>query len=229
MKMLFIPGSGGGREEWVCQTGYFTDAEGIALPGHPDGEPCPNVDDYVEWLWGYIRQHQYQDVILAGHSLGGAIVQLYGLKHPERVKALVLIGTGVRLRVLPASTTALEKMITDETAWQAFLEQRYRLVAPEIRQIIIASKMRIGPAVMLNDLHCCDKFDIMAKVHTIKLPTLIIGGSEDEMTPVKYANYLADKIEGARKVIIEGGTHFVFAEKPNEVNQAISEFLSTLS
>ena len=82
---------------------------------------------------------------------------------------------------------------------------------------------------MLNDFHCCDKFDIMGKVHTIKLPTLIIVGSEDEMTPIKYANYLADKIKGANKVIIEGGTHFVFAEKPSEVNQAISEFLGTLS
>ncbi len=229
MKVLFIPGSGGGREEWVCQTGYFTDSEGIALPGHPEGEPCPNVDGYVEWLWDYIRQHQYQDVILAGHSMGGAIVQLYGLKHPEGLKALVLIGTGARLRVLPAYITAMEGMITDGTAWREYLEQRYRLVAPENRRVIIASKIRIGPAVMLNDFHCCDKFDIMGKVHTIKLPTLIIVGSEDEMTPIKYANYLADKIKGANKVIIEGGTHFVFAEKPSEVNQAISEFLGTLS
>ncbi|MFC1995787.1 alpha/beta fold hydrolase [Chloroflexota bacterium] len=227
--MLFIPGSGGGREEWVCQTGYFTSSEGVALPGHPEGEPCPSVDDYVEWLWGYIYQHQYQDVILVGHSLGGAIVQLYGLKHPERVKALVLIGTGVRLRVLPSSITALGEMVTDETRWREYLEQRYRLVTPETRRIIIESKMRIGPAVMLSDFHCCDKFDIMDKVHTIKLPTLIIGGSDDEMTPVKYANYLADKIEGASKVIIEGGTHFVFAEQPDEVNQAIGKFLSSLS
>ena len=229
MKLLFVPGSGGGREEWTCQTRYFTDSEGIALPGHPEGKPYPSVDDYVEWLWSYIHQHRYQDVILAGHSLGGAIVQLYGLKHPEGVKALVLVGTGARLRVLPASIMALEKMIPDETAWKEYLEQRYHLVAPEIRQIIIESRIRIGPAVMLNDFHCCDKFDIMDTVHTIKLPTLIIDGSEDEMTPIKYANFLADKIEGAHKVIIKGGTHFVFTEKPGEVNQAISKFLSSLS
>jgi len=229
MKLLFIPGSGGGREEWVHQTEYFTDSEAIALPGHPEGEPCSSVDEYVGWLRGYIHQQRYQDVVLVGHSLGGAIAQLYGLKYGEEVKALVLIGTGARLRVLPAYLTALEEMVTDETAWRKFLEQRYSLVAPEIRRVIIEAKMPIGPAVMLNDFLCCDKFDIMDKVHTIKLPTLIICGSEDVLTPVKYAHYLAGKIEGASEVIIERGTHFVFQEKPKEVNQAIEEFLGSIS
>ncbi len=227
--MLFVPGSGSGREAWVYQTEYFPDSEAIALPGHPEGKPCPSINDYVEWLRGYIHQHRYQDVILAGHSMGGAIAQLYGLKYPEEIKALVLIGTGARLRVLPTYLTELEKMVTDETAWRKYLEQRYSLVAPEIRRVIIEARMRIGPAVMLNDFICCDKFDIMDRVHTIKLPTLIICGSEDEMTPVKYARYLAGKIEGASEVIIEGGTHFAFIERPEEVNQAIDEFLNSLS
>ena len=229
MKLLFIPGSGCGREAWVYQTEYFTDSEAIALPGHLEGEPCTSVDDYVEWLWGYIHQHRYQDVILVGHSLGGAIVQLYGLKYGDEVKALVLIGTGARLRVLPTFLEAFEDMITDEAAWRKYLEQRYSLVAPEIRQVVIEERMRIGPAVMLNDFLCCDKFDIMDKVHTIKLPTLIICGSEDEMTPVKYAKYLADKIEGATQVVVDGATHWGHLEKPREVNQAIEEFLRSLN
>ena len=70
---------------------------------------------------------------------------------------------------------------------------------------------------------------IQDKVNAISLPTLLICGSEDEMTPVKYTNYLADKIEGAKQVIIPGSTHFVYMEKPSEVNQAIEEFLARLS
>ena len=131
--------------------------------------------------------------------------------------------------MLPAYLTELEEMVTDETAGRKFLEQRYRLVAPEIRRVIIEAKMPIGPAVMLNDFLCCDKFDIMDKVHTIKLPTLIICGSEDEMTPVKYAKYLADKIEGATQVVVDGATHWGHLEKPREVNQAIEEFLRSLN
>ena len=229
MKLLFIPGSGCGRGEWVYQTEYFTDSEVVVFPGHPEGKPYPSVDDYVEWLWGYIRQQKYQDTVIVGHSLGGAIVQLYGLKHPGGVKALVIVGSGAKLRVLPAYLKAFEKMITDESAQRKYLEKCFRLVAPETRRVIIESRLRIGPEVLLNDFLCCDKFDIIDKVHAIKLPTLIICGSKDEMTPVKYAHYLADKIEGASEVIIEGGTHYVFVEKPEEVNQAIDEFLSSLN
>lgn len=229
MKVLFMAGSGGGREEWLYQTEHFTGSEAVALPGHPEGKPCTSVADYMEWLWSYIRQQKYRESVIVGHSLGGAIVQLYGLKHPDGVKALVIVGSGARLRVLPAYLKAFEEMITDEPARRKYLEQCFRFVAPEAKRVIIESRLRIRPEVLLNDFLCCDKFDIMDKVQNIKLPTLIICGSKDEMTPVKYAHYLADKIEGASEVIIEGGTHYVFVEKPKETNQAIDEFLSSLS
>jgi pimeloyl-ACP methyl ester carboxylesterase len=48
------------------------------------------------------------------------------------------------------------------------------------------------------------------------------------MTPPKYTKYLVDRIEGARAVIISGATHMVFAEKPEEVNKAIEDFLKSL-
>ena len=229
MKLLFIAGSGSGKEAWVYQTEYFTDAEAIALPGHPEGRPCPSVDEYVVWLRAYIHQQQYQDVILAGHSLGGAIAQLYGLKYGDEVKALVLIGTGARLKVSPDFLASVKQMIYGESAWRKYVEDACGAIEPEVRAVMIEARMRISPAVMLNDLLCCDKFDIMDRVHTIKLPTLLICGSEDEMTPVKYAKYLASKIEGATRVIIDGATHAVARERPREVNQAIESFLAGLS
>ncbi|GAI30037.1 unnamed protein product, partial [marine sediment metagenome] len=193
MKLLFIPGSGCGKKAWVYQTEYFSGSEAIALPGHPEGRPRSSIDGYVEWLHDYIYHQQYQDVVLVGHSMGGAVAQLYGLKYGDEVKALVLIGTGARLRVLPDWLKAVEEMVTDEAAWIKYLAERHRSTAPEIRRVVIEERMRIGPAVMLNDLLGCDKFDIMDRVHNIKLPTLVICGSEDERTPVKYAHYLASK------------------------------------
>ena len=229
MKLLFIAGSGGGKEEWIYQTEYFANSEAISLPGHPEGKTYSSIDDHVEWLRGYIHQHGYVDVVLAGHSFGSAIAQLYGLKYSQEVMALVLIGAGARMRVLPAFLRAVEGMITDETGWRRFLEVTYGRVDPEIRRVAMAARMRIGPAVMLNDLLCCDKFDIMDRVHTIKLPTLVICGRQDDMTPVKYSQYLTDKIGGATQVIIEGAGHLVFLEKPAGVNQALERFLGGLS
>jgi pimeloyl-ACP methyl ester carboxylesterase len=60
------------------------------------------------------------------------------------------------------------------------------------------------------------------------MPTLIIVGTQDVSTPVKYAQYLKNKIAGSELVIIEGATHNVMIGKPDEVNQAIDEFLKVI-
>ena len=177
----------------------------------------------------YTHRQRYQDVVLVGHSLGGAIAQLHGLKYGDEVKALVLIGTGARLRVRPDILVTVKQMIGDEAAWRKYVEDAYSSADPKFKQAATEARIRIGPAVLLNDLLCCDKFDIMGKVHSIKVPTLVICGSEDEMTPVKYAKYLADKIEGAAEVIIDGATHAVPREKPREVSQAVESFLANLN
>jgi len=54
----------------------------------------------------------------------------------------------------------------------------------------------------------------------------VICGSEDDMTPVKYSQYLVNKITGAKLVIIEGATHYCLLEKPVEANRAIEAFLN---
>ncbi len=229
MKLVFIPGSACGKRAWLCQTLYFADSEAIALPGHPEGKPCSSIDGYVEWLRGYLKEQPYQDIVLAGHSMGGAVVQQYGLRYGAGVKALVLIGTGARLRIHPDLLEAIRGMIDGKLAWRDYLEERHRTTVPEVRQVIIEERLRIGPTVMLNDLLACDKFDMLAEVRNIKLPTLVIGGSEDELTPVKYAHYLTSQIKGAREVIVPAAAHWVLTERPKEVNQAIESFLAELA
>jgi len=228
MKLIFVHGSGGCKEAWHYQTKHFPDADAIDLPGHPDGEPRTSVDGYVDWLRGYIKERGYNDVVLAGHSLGSAIAQLYALKYPEDLKGLILIGGGARLRVHPMYLEMLEKAKSDPSMLESFFEMAWGLIDPELMEVLRRRALENGPAVFLNDMLCCDKFDIMGRVHEIKVPTLALCGSEDVMTPPKYTQYLADRIEGAKGVIIEGGTHMVFAEKPDEVNQAIEDFLRSL-
>ena len=228
MKLLLIPGAGCGKRAWICQTLYFSGSEAIALPGHPEGKPSASIDGYVEWLRSYIQRQRYQDVILAGHSMGGAVAQLYGLRYGAEVRALILVSTGAKLRIRPSLLKSVEGMITDQTGWAEYLKERHRTTVPEIRQMVIEERLWIGPSVMLNDLLCCDKFDILDRVHDIKLPTLIISGSDDELTPVRYAHYLRDEIRGAREVIVPGAGHWVQAEKPDEVNRAMESFLAGL-
>jgi pimeloyl-ACP methyl ester carboxylesterase len=167
-------------------------------------------------------------VVLAGHSLGGAIAQLYALKYPEDLEGLIVIGSGARLRVGTMYLETLRKARSNRTIFEDFFNKSYEFIEPELRNELQRKALEGDPAVLLNDMLCCDRFDIMNRVHEIRLPTLALCGSEDIMTPPKYTKYLTSKIEGAREVIIEGGTHMVFAEQPGVVNQAIEDFLNSL-
>jgi pimeloyl-ACP methyl ester carboxylesterase len=226
MKLLFIHGSGASGQSWGLQTLYFPNSEAISLPGHPDGEPCSSITEYTEWVHNYIHKKDYHNVVLAGHSLGGGIALLYALKYGSDLEGLVLIGTGARLRVHPDTLALVKGMIGDEVAWRTYVEST-PLPDPRLR-LARDIKIRIGPAVLLNDFMCCDKFDVMEHVQNIKLPTLIIAGTEDTMTPVKYSQYLAKKIPGAKLAMINNATHYVTMEKPDEVNRAIKEWLAGL-
>ena len=229
MTLLFIPAAGSARAEWVFQTQHFKDSEVVVLPGHPESKPLPTIDGYVEWLRGYVQRKQYRDIVLAGHSMGGAIVLLYALKYGSELKGIVLIGTGARLRVLPARLKLLEDMIYDEAGWRRLLANEFRFVPLNARELLIEEGVSIGAAVALNDHLACDKFDIMDKFHLINVPALIVCGRNDDHTPVKYSDYLASKMPKAKKVIIDGGDHWVHLEKPAEVNRSIQDFLDSLS
>jgi len=201
--------------------------------GRSDGDFPSETKIYqdAEAAWQYLvtkREIAPDDIVIYGHSLGGAIAQLYGLKYSNEIRALVLIATGAKLKVPAARLAAYKEMISDRAAWRKYVEGIYNRIAPEVGQTAIEARIRIGPEVILNDFLCCDRFDILDMVHTIKLPTLVICGSQDEMTPVKFARYLSDKINGAALVIIEGASHWVFMEKPKEVNQAIEAFIAGL-
>ncbi|MFH2131957.1 MAG: alpha/beta hydrolase [bacterium] len=228
MQLIFIHGSGGCKESWQYQTDYFKGSEAINLPGHPDGQLLPTIQDYAAWLRTIIQDRGYRDVVLAGHSLGGGIALQYALDYPGELAGLIMIGSGGRLRVHPSFLEALEKAVADPSQAENPIDSKYDLIAPELAAIIQRRSVENTPASFLNDLKACDRFDVMDRLGTITLPLLAIVGEQDVMTPPKYAHFMVDKIANASAVTIPGGTHFVFAEKPVEVNLAIEAFLRKL-
>jgi len=231
MKLIFLHGSGAYGGVWRYQTEYFTDSDGVNLPGHLQGQILNSVEEYVDWLREYVRGKGYRDVVLVGHSLGGAIALMYAIKYPQELKGIVIIGSGARLRVHPMYLTALEEAIKGGNLqeWYQQMVAGHRLTPEDYQREALEKRKDIGPAVMLSDFLCCDKFDIMDRVQEIKLPALIICGELDMMTPVKYANYLGTKLTNSRVVIIPQATHLVFAEKPEAVNDAIEDFVKGTS
>ena len=228
MHLIFIHGSGGAKEFWHYQTNYFTNSEAIDLPGHPKGKLISTIDGYAQWLNDYINERGYRDVVLAGHSFGGGIALSYVLQFPGVLKAMILVGSGLRLRVHPMLLHTLEKAIDNPRLFTKFTNPTYERIDAELSEIIKRRTFENGPAVMLSDMKAGDQFDAIGRESEFNLPTLAICGADDVMTPPKYTRFMADNIPGARAVIIPGGTHFVFAEKPEEFNKVVENFLEEI-
>lgn len=226
MQLVFIHGSGAIGEVWHYQKQQFQGADTPDLPGHPDGKLCTSIEEYSDWLHGYIQQKGYRDVVLAGHSLGGGITLQHAVKYPGDLKAIILVGSGARLRVLPLIIEAIKGKLDDRQGWlDQMVVPLYATVDEATRNLLMPKLAKVGPAPQLNDFLCCDKFDIMEKIGSVTMPVLAIVGDQDNMTPPKYAQYMAKNMPSCRLEIIEGGTHLAFLEKPQKVNAAIEKFL----
>ena len=231
--LCLVHGAGGNTLSWIRQLEGLADAARVValdLPGHgeSEGDGCRRIGDYAQVVRGFIRAAGLGRVVLGGHSMGGGVAQTVALEHPELLAGLVLVGTGARLRVLPRVFELLASDYSDGCALvnvMGFSAATSQALKDGARAVMLGTR----PSVTIGDFAACDAFDVMAGVGGIRAPALAICGEEDQLTPPKYAEFLAAKIPGARLLLVEEAGHFVQLEQPAIVNAGIREFLGSLS
>ena len=230
--VLFIHGAGGGQYTWSFQEGFFEKHFNpiiIELPGHgeSEGEGEREIGTYAEHVHGFLKALHLSKVFLVGHSMGGAIVQTMALRYPEVIKGIVLVGTGARLRVLPMILNEIRENF-EETVKKINQFAYSRKVSPEMIEKGFIGMLRCQPEVVHGDFSACDRFDVMKEIEKINLPALILCGDEDELTPVKYSQFLQSKIKGSKLEVIPDAGHMVMMESASAFNEKIREFTLTL-
>jgi pimeloyl-ACP methyl ester carboxylesterase len=225
--ILFIHGAGGNYKVWAYQVKYFKNSIAINLPGHDGGEGRRSIDEYVEYVRDFLDRSGLRNVVLVGHSMGGAIAQGFALKYSEYLRAIVLVCTGARLRVLPKMFELIRDNYPKAVELIANMAVS-RSASQAIKSQVVEELLKANPKVVYGDFEACDKFDVMDQVGNIRVKTLIICGSDDLLTPVKYSKYLNDKIPGSILRIIEGSGHMVMMEKPEEFNSILNDFIYSL-
>lgn len=228
--ILFIHGAGGGQYTWSYQKGFFEKEFNpviIELPGHGEsgGEGEEEIGKYAEHVHSFLKALNLPKIFLAGHSMGGAIVQTIALTHPKLIKGIVLVGTGARLRVLPVILNGIRGHFK-ETVQKITRFAYSRKVPLELIDRGVNDLMRCRPGVLYGDFLACDRFDVMNEVKKINLPTLILCGDDDELTPVKYSQFLHNQIKGSKLDILPNAGHMVMMESPEVFNEEIREFIS---
>jgi pimeloyl-ACP methyl ester carboxylesterase len=229
--MIMVHGSGGSSATWYLQIKNLSDRLhiiAIDLNGHGKtmDRNDPDVSrSYLDDIQQVVAQ--YEKPVLSGHSMGGALTQLFAMEKPGALSGIVLVGTGARLRVNPLIFNLLEN---DFEGYIGVVgEFLFHEDAEE--SLIEASKKEVRkcPAsITRRDFELCDDFDIMEKVSSINLPTLIIVGESDVLTPVKYSTYLADKIPKSQIDVIPRAGHSVMLEQPEAFNDAIAKWYRTV-
>ena len=227
--ILFVHGAGGGQLTWSFQKAFFERHAHpimIELPGHGDsgGDGEDEIGHYAEHVYSFMKALDLPKTFLVGHSMGGAIVQTLALRYPMLVKGIVLVGTGARFRVWTAMLEAVHKNFQDN----GHLMTRYAFSRKAPQGLIEKAMdrlMQVRPEVLHGDFLACDRFDVMKEVGKIQLPTLIICGDEDEMTPVKYSQYLHDRIKGSRLEVLPKAGHMVMMESAEAFNEKVKAFV----
>ncbi len=196
------------------------------MPAHKNSDDFLDLslNLYVDVLKKFTDYLNVEKLILAGHSLGGAVVQDFYFKYPSVVTALILIGTGGRLRVNPSLLNMLKNDYQDYLK-SLPLGAFYSTTPREVINECIDETSKIPPEVTFCDFRICDEFDTLKKTSTIAIPCLVLCGNVDKLTPIKYSQFFHDKIENSKFKIIKKAGHMVMLERPKQVNNAIESFI----
>jgi len=227
--ILFIHGAGGSQFSWGFQKGFFEREFNpiiVDLPGHGEsgGDRKEEIEDYAGDVHSFLKALNLRNVFLVGHSMGGAIVQTLAVTHPERIRGIVLVGTGARLKVLPAVLNGIKDNF-EETVKKIVQFAYSRKAPPDLIETGIERLLKCRPEVLYGDFLACNRFDFMMEVGKINLPSLILCGEEDEMTPVKYSEFLQHHIPSSRLEVLPDAGHMVMMESPEAFNRKVREFV----
>lgn len=230
--IILLHGLGGTKEHWnanfaVLASKYHVYALDQLGHGHSDK---PLIDytiaTHVDFLQGFMQSRNIAKATLVGNSMGGWVAVDFAVKHPEMVDKLVLVDAAGLARKYPIdllNPSSIEgfrhlidsvfydkKIVTDEDARQAFA-LRLRNNDGYMMERFLAGLAR-------------PQFED-ANLKTIRAPTLVVWGRNDELVPVDDARKFGSGIPGARVVVIDKCGHVPQIEKPEEFNRALLEFL----
>ncbi len=218
--VVFVHGSGGNAATWdaVIAALPARDCHAVTLPGRvgSPGDPAESAQEAAAWLAGELERRGLDDVVLVGHSFGGAIVLEAALQWSPPPRAIVLVATGARLRVHPAILAYFAEHSVMPGAWTAGLPA-------EAVARLEAAQAGVPHATMVTDWRAVDRFDRLGQLGAIEVPALVLVGRDDALTPVRYATRLRDELPRAELVVLDGG-HLLPLVSPVEVAEHIDRF-----
>jgi 3-oxoadipate enol-lactonase len=165
--------------------------------------------------------------VWCGLSLGGMVGMWLAAHAPERLSGLVLACTSARVglpdayreRAALVREGGLEPMASAIVArWFTSTTFHERPELPERFRAIVVAQPAEGYAASCEALAA---WDFCEQLASISVPTLVVAGAEDEATPASDTELIAQRISGARRVVLDGAAHLANVEQPDAFLDAV--------
>ena len=235
--VVLLHGAGFDHTAWALHSRWFAH-HGFAvlvpdLPGHgrSEGPALRSVSEMADWTIALLDAVRSPTAHLIGHSMGSLIALDAAARHPARVSALSLVGTAATMTVGPDLLKAAEAndaaAIDMVSIWGlGFRAELGGSLAPGLWMHGGAQStlQRCAPGVLFSDLSACNAYaDALSAAASVSVPTTLILGERDMMTPAKAGRALAAAIPHARTVVLPGTGHMIMAERPDELLAALKD------
>lgn len=234
--LLFLHGVGGGHAAWDRQLPYFARRGYRALawdqPGY-GGTECVDPYDLEQVAAALRRRIGSEPAILVGHSMGGFVAQEAYARFPELVRGLVLCftsaafggGEGARQFIAARIAPLDEGKTMAEIAAQ--LMPTMRGTRSDAEGLALAERVMaaVPPATYRRAVRLLTTFDRRTQLSAIRVPTLLVAGSDDRVAPPAVMQRMAQKIPGAEYALLPGCGHLGPMDQPDPFNAALADFL----
>ena len=235
--IIFLHGVGSDRSVWHPQLEHFGKTRrtiAFDYPGYGDSDPAPadtTRDDYALAILSSMSTLGVERAHICGLSLGGVVAIAMHHAAQARCASLILADT---FAVHPEGPAIYERSVSGSSNLAAMAEARVDLllahnVDKHVRSEVVETMSRIDPEAYRIGARAVWLADQRKRAGEIKVPSLVIVGDEDFVTPVDLSNELVDLVTHARMLVIKGAGHLTNLERPNEFNRAIEEFLESMT
>jgi len=200
------------------------DMRGHGASDSPDDPAAYSHEATVADMTAILDACAVERAVIGGLSLGGFMSLLFHLVHPERVRALMLFDTGPGYKKDDARA---EWNRLAEGYALGFEAQGLAALGTGTEVRVATHRSAQGLAHAARGMLAQRDARVIESLPRIAVPTLLIAGSEDKPF-LPAMDYLAAKIPGATKLVIEGAGHASNLERPEAFNQAVASFLDRL-
>ena len=238
--VMFLHGASQDRTLWSLQQRWFShhgwSVLSPDLPGHglSGGEVIDSIEDMAAWIAELITESGFEAAAIVGHSMGALIgLELAGTR-PELVTKLVLSGAAAALPVgdvlqepADANERRAHEMILNWTLAPQSAKGGHPTPGLWMAGVLLQTGLNNEDDVLATGLRACNLYTKgMERAAAVQCPTLVMAGTADRMVNHKLTGDLVDALgDNGSLIQVHGAGHAAMVEQPDEVLDALIEFL----